>query len=419
MPRDAPHPAEPTPRPLVRRVRIHNFKSIAACDVTLGPLNVLVGRNGSGKSNFLEALQFLATSVGPSLEPTLRKAGGLESILHRGAANTDALGIRAWLELPDGSEADYGFEIARGTQSFFVRRERLQIRRDGKLTANFDIKRRGRPETTHSPDFEMLAVQASVRLTPQPRPDRLYLETATSFAVFAPVLAALDRLDFCDPVPGAMRQLQAAALGERLHPDGENLAAVVGRLERDAPEVLRRVQQYLRTLVPHVTGVRRVTHDVWETLEFTQERSEARTSWTFNALSMSDGTLRALAILVALQGDGDGSPRFIGIEEPETALHPAAVGALLDALREASAHTQVVLTTHSADLLDRLDLDQERLLVAQSTGEAAQIALADPASLDAIQHHLFGAGELLRMDQLDVDRTAAKPPVDLFDEADP
>lgn len=393
----------------MRRVRVKNFKSIAGCDVTLGPVNVLVGRNGSGKSNFLEALDFLIATIGRSLDDALQARGGFASAVHRGAADSDGPGVRVWLNLQDGSEADYGFELGAVDQTVYVRRERLEVRRDGQVTAHFDIVR----------DSEEVNVQISRDPAPLPRPDRLYLEAATSFAEFRPVLAGIESLAFYDPAPNAVRKLQPSALSEDLDPDAGNLAAIVGRLERKNPAVVRRIEQYLQTIVPHIAGVRRVVHDVWETLEFRQDPANGRAPWTFNALSMSDGTLRALAILVALQGAGDRRARCIGIEEPETALHPAAVGALLDALREASAHTQVVVTTHSADLLDRLDLAHEQLLVAHSTGEATNIALADPASRDAIKGHLFGAGELLRMDQLEVDPKAATSPVGLFDEAEP
>jgi predicted ATPase len=399
----------------VRRVRIQNFKGIAACDVPLRPLNVLVGRNGSGKSNFLETLVFLGSSLAHSPDDALQVLGGVESVFHRGADGGRGPGIRLWMLLPDGSEADYGFELGSARHAVFVRRERVLIRRGDQRIAHFDIQR---SSPRRSDIAASLSFRASRESMPPPRSDQLYLDAATSFPEFRPIFDSLLMLGFYDPEPGEMRKLKQITTGQQLSSDAQNIAAVVGNLEETAPEVMRRVEQYLQTIVPHITGVRRVTYDAWETLQFKQARRDAGAPWTFNSLSMSDGTLRALAILVALQGRGDGTPHFAGIEEPETALHPAAIAALLDALREASAHTQVVLTTHSADLLDRLDLDHEHLLVAQSTGETAQIAAADPASRDAIRRHLFGAGELLRMDQLEVDPATPATFVDLFDGAD-
>ena len=97
---------------------------------------------------------------------------------------------------------------------------------------------------------------------------------------------------------------------------------------------------------------------------------------------------------------------LVGIEEPETALHPAAAGALMDSLREAAANTQVLLTSHSPDLLDSFNPDADTLLVVQGNQGATEIAPADPASLESIRRHLYSAGDLLRRDQLQPDREA-------------
>jgi predicted ATPase len=120
---------------------------------------------------------------------------------------------------------------------------------------------------------------------------------------------------------------------------------------------------------------------------------------------MSDGTLRALGALVAVAqvGSDANAVRLVGIEEPETALHPAAAGALMDALREGSSRTQVVVTTHGPDLLERLDVERDALLVVTSNNGNSRITEADPASREAIRNHLYTPGDLLRMDQLQPD----------------
>ena len=76
----------------------------------------------------------------------------------------------------------------------------------------------------------------------------------------------------------------------------------------------------------------------------------------------------------------------------------------MDALREAAAHTQVVVTSHSPDLLDRIDAHVDGFLAVQSKQGTTEIGPVDPASLGAIKDHLYTPGELLRMDQLEPDR---------------
>ena len=85
----------------------------------------------------------------------------------------------------------------------------------------------------------------------------------------------------------------------------------------------------------------------------------------------------------------------------------------MDSLREAATTTQVLLTTHSPDLLDRFDLEHDTLLVVQAEQGMAVIGPADSASRDAIRQHLYSAGELLRMDQLQADRSDVKRQTDL------
>jgi hypothetical protein len=121
---------------------------------------------------------------------------------------------------------------------------------------------------------------------------------------------------------------------------------------------------------------------------------------------MSDGTLRVLGILVALfQGDHDDRKRvlLVGIEEPEIALHPAAAGVLLDGLRDAAEKTQVIVTSHSPDLLDDKNLDVGSILAVESQDGDTMIAPVDNASRTVVRDRLFTVGELLRRDQLQPD----------------
>ena len=107
---------------------------------------------------------------------------------------------------------------------------------------------------------------------------------------------------------------------------------------------------------------------------------------------MSDGTLHALGILVALfQGDDDAQKRvtLVGIEEPETALHPGAVAVLLDSLRDAANRTQVIITTHSPELLDDKHLDVESILAVEAHDGNTVIAPVDEASKSVVQASLY------------------------------
>jgi predicted ATPase len=154
-----------------------------------------------------------------------------------------------------------------------------------------------------------------------------------------------------------------------------------------------------------VHGVERKQVGPMETLEFRQDMAGAKHPWRFLAQNMSDGTLRALGVLVALfQGNPDYAPTLVGIEEPETALHPAASAALREALSRAATETQVLVTSHSPDLLDDRSLSADAFLAVASEGGETRIAPLDEASRSTMREQLFSAGELLRLNQLAPDR---------------
>jgi predicted ATPase len=107
-------------------------------------------------------------------------------------------------------------------------------------------------------------------------------------------------------------------------------------------------------------------------------------------------------VLAALFQPGvpDRQVSLIGIEEPETALHPAAAGVLFDALTEASQRGQVLATTQSDDLFDRDDVDPSVIRAVRSDSGLTQIGPLTPAVLRALDVRQFTAGELMRAGQL-------------------
>lgn len=380
--------------PFLRTVAIRNFKSIGECRVDLAPFTVLVGRNSSGKSNFLDALRFVSDALQTTLDHAIKSRGGIKAVRRRSTGHPRNFGIELQLTLDDSRFAIYGFEIAAETSGgFCVKQERLRITQaDGLVVASYHVESGS-------------VVSCSEAPAPKATKDRLFLVAASGLDPFRRVFDALSAMGFYNLNPEAMKELQNPDAGELLHRDGANIAGVVARLEAEEPEASARLTDYLKTIVPGMVGVERATLGPKETLEFRQDVQGSKYPWRFYAMSVSDGTLRALGILTAvMQLVGRDQPiPLVGIEEPETALHPAAAGSLMEALREASQHTQIIVTSHSGVLLDELDLDENGLLVVTSRQGRTQIAPPDAASTQSIREHLYTAGELQRLDQLDPD----------------
>ncbi len=386
--------------PFVKQLSIKNYKSIGTCSASLGCLTVLVGRNGAGKSNFLDALRFVADSLQTSLDHAIKSRGGIDEVRRRSTGHPRNLAVYLKMELPDQRSAHYGFEIAAKKKGgFSVKKERLDIRSPSgdRIVASYRLEE---GELMHSAPAGM----------PASLDDRLYLVNASGLPEFRDVYDGLLSMGFYNLNPQAMKELQSPDAGKLLRRDGGNIASVIARITAENRGTKDRIQSYLDKIVPDITDLKRVALGPRETLEFRQAVVGAKHPWRFHAASMSDGTLRALGTLVAVTqlAERKDPVRLVGIEEPETALHPAAAGALMDAVREAREHTQVLVTTHSSDLVDEIDTNVDTLLAVQSRKGATEIAPVDSACREAIKSHLYSPGELLRMDQLQPDQEDLK-----------
>ena len=391
----------------ITRVALRNYKSIAACDVELTPLTVLVGPNGSGKSNFLDALRFTAQALRFSPDHALHERGGIDDVRRRSRGHPNHFGIRLDFRLSDAT-GWYAFEIG-------VRpKGRCVVRREECVVQYADP---GEREFFRIGDGRLLST--SIPHPPsKDRCDRLYLLPASGFRAFRPIYDTLAGMGFYNLDPEQIREPQSPDPGDLLKRDGSNIASVLANLESRSPETATRVGLYLSKVVPGTVGVKSKTVGPKLTLEFRQEVRGGPHPARSLANDVSDGTLRVLGVLVALyQGIGmeSGKARLVGFEEPEGALHPAAAGVLTDILREASECVQVVVTSHSADLLDRETIPSESILAVLSEDGQTKIARLDAAGRTALHEGLFTAGEMLRMNQLTPDREQATPVhLDLF-----
>jgi len=385
----------------LRRVQIRGYKSIEFCDVTLEPLTILVGRNASGKSNFLDALGFVADLMRKPVSEAVYNRDGWRSLLYR-TAPTPAIEItiEAAFESNQSTwEAEYSFALeSTSSRQVRVQRERLTLRGE----------RRG-----HECGFTRIGDETKwigwsdpipVTFFPPKLSDTLLLRGIRGSAGldFAFGLQASRTYNFH---PQAMRGHKPIGGSPVLDRDGANLVRVIEGLREIDPKTLSRITRYLQVIVPGVNRFRTQEYGDYETVRFTMNEIPGQPPEEFDASSMSDGTLRILATLVAafqvvLPG---GYPGFVGIEEPETSLHPAVTNALVDALDEATLRTQILLTTHSAELLDNSTIKPKNVRVVQMVDGRTVIGPIDSAGVEIVERHLNSLGGLERENQLEVD----------------
>jgi len=375
--------------PILRSLILKRFRSIPAETVTFDNPTFLVGRNGSGKSNFRDALDFLAETMTSSLQAVFDRRGGIAVVRIRtsGRNYPPNLGLGVMLGRLNGEirEARYAFEVrATKNYGFEILREQCVVQLESGTRTWFDR----RPRTFRS------NVEG---LKPSLEPASLGLPIVGGETSFAPVLRALAGIRSYSIEPAKLRALQDVDSGIGLKPDGSNAASVLQEIGRQSPEDLQRIAELLTTIVPNTSKVEPKKHGKKLTLEFTQEWGEKK-RLKFESFSMSDGALRALGLLAAVYQRP--APTVLVIEEPEATIHPGALGAILDLLRHASRHMQVIVTTHSPEVLEADWLQEEHLRIVTWEEGATRILPLATGTREALREHLMSAGELPRSNAL-------------------
>jgi predicted ATPase len=413
---------------LVREIRLRNFRGFRDARLPLDDVTFLVGRNGCGKSTLLDALDFVRDALTVSLGIALERRGGIHGVRHRLADAGEAVEVAVVLELavkaaeasssvaiPEDHLVAAGYHARRVVYGFSLdasgalRRE--VCRWEGDLLPGFEW-REGRltpfggptPAQPQAPDDALLLPLLSG--VGKPGAGRKISTTGprerSGWGVSHSALASLRS---CHPNADAIREGSEIALGASLEPDARNLANVLWQIRERAKESEPpRFAEMLDVIVPGLREVRTINHGTRRTLEFVcaWEGREV----LFPASAMSHGTLRALAMLVALHQPSE--PAVVSIDEVENSLHLGALQVIFDeviaATRERVAATddlpkQVVVTTHSAEVLSLPAAEGRRVRVVERRGASSEVFTLASTVLAELQAPET-VGRLLRIDAL-------------------
>ena len=353
----------------------------------LQPLNVLIGPNGSGKTNFIEALELLhATST--NFAAAVRDGGGAAEWLWKGENPTKAATVDIETDgaaTPTGRPLRYRLEFKEANHRVEVLDEVIEeVKPDvGYNEPYFYYRfRQGRPvinvkETTedgpgrrverHLKRDDLLPDQSVLVQRKEPE---LYPEVTWIGRMFGQIQTFRD-WTFGRYVP--LRQPQPADLPEdRLLSDSRNLALLLNQVEHRDPQ---RFNDLLSRFLPRFE--RMSTRISGGTVQFYLH--ESGLSSPIPPTRLSDGTIRFVAILAILLASSP--PPLVCIEEPELGMHPDAVVLLAELLVEASSRMQLVVTTHSDALLSGLGDKVESVLVCENNGYGTMIGRLDAERL--------------------------------------
>lgn len=374
--------------PVIRSLKIQGFRSIASERIELDNPTFLVGRNGAGKSNLVDAFALLSDAITRSLPTSISSRGGIATVFHKAPGAGYPLDFGLEVEL-----GSIGEQIQRGTYGFLTRatsERHFQVVREKFWSDAASFDRQGGlslpgPFLDHLPQ-------------PHTEPDSLLLPILSGVENYAPVIRALSAIRAYDINPGRLREPAAPDKGLTLLSDGSNAASVLQEIRSSSPDDFQDISEFLSLALPYSIEVRSILHSP-SRLALEMIQTSGRGQITLEAVSASEGMLRLLGLLLSIFQPL--TPSVLLIEEPEATVHPDALGIVVDLLQLATQRSQVIVTTHSPELLDAKWIEDRHLRIVHWEDGATWVSPIAIGARKALQDHLMGAGELLRSRALD------------------
>jgi predicted ATPase len=355
----------------ITRITIKNYRSITDLTVEMPDLMVLVGENGSGKSNFVDALRFLSDAVRNGIAIAISKRGGITSILSKNRKNMQ-IGIEIELSI-DNDNYVYGFvldgktpDAYRTTKEYFQKNGQ-DILNEGDLGWN-NLPQNNTPTLTLT--LPLLIDNAQIR----------------------PIYQFLQEFSFFTITPDNIRDPQMPANAMSLDENGNNFASILNEIYRHHKNYRTSINEYLDVILDiKEFQIRQIGNRYVVNLH--------HSSQIFELSQESDGTIRILAMLTALHQPH--TPSLLMIEEPELFIHPRALAYICSAIDLGSLRQQIIITTHSLDLIQMFDERNPNVLrIVEKTDDGTQIGILDPYQRDIINEQIFKTSDLIRVEGL-------------------
>jgi predicted ATPase len=347
---------------------VRGFKSIAECDIELSSLNILIGANGAGKSNFISffdmirqvVLDKIAERGEGSLGNFARyvgKHGGANSILYFGGKDTEEV----YTELHFTSNYSYS------------------VRFVPDIHDKFSLEQ----ETFAGPSLDITQIQNNLNL---------YLRGCQIYH--------FHDIDF----NARIKKLQKIDDNKQLHYDGSNLAAFLLRLRKKFPDSYKQIIETIKLVAPFFIDFHLEPHpdDPNSIILMWKHQYAENEDYTFYAANFSDGTLRFVCLATLLLQPTELQPEIILIDEPELGFHPLAIHILAELITAASMKKQIIVSTQSVQLLNQfepenlivVDREKNQSKFRRLTSEECNAWLEDYTLGELWEKNVFGGGPL-------------------------
>lgn len=366
----------------LRFITVSRYRSLLKLNFEVRQLNLLIGANASGKSNILDALRFLSEGLRDrDFLAAVSSRGGIIQLAWKGEEARE-------LELVTGFESDgqtlrWQVRIIRRGQRDFFLEEALYRDEANEPPRQLLYAREGKGSWYSEGGRK-------VQLVTTPTGCALAAAAADESFPGQPVANFVKEWGFFDPSPGYLRLATfAAEEGSRLDTQGRNLAGRLNEIYEKKDGVFDHIVDAVRSLLGVPDNIEpRVSDD--GSVYFVQH--EQGMKFPVHQKGASAGTLRMLALMTALIGEADSS--LIGIEEPENYVHPNALSAFAEFVRQATERVQIILTTHSPLFLNYLDTPEAVCVVKRGPGGTQLDQETNPQAVrKALEESGFGLGD--------------------------
>lgn len=346
---------------MLENIQIEGYKSFRELELSLAPVNVLIGANGSGKSNFISLFRMLNRMTKRELQLYIAQSGGADHILHYGRKVTEELIVGVRFLSTDKRDRSYVCRLQAAEDHLVITYEAASL---------VDSSREPKGSTGV---FDEGAYRESLL------PQRAKQRGGVSAYVYN-ALNSWQVYHFHDTSESArVKQLGDLCQNERLLPDAGNLAAYLYLLREKHPEHYRNIVETICLASPFFGDFVLRPHP-FNTEKIRLEWRERGSDLIFGPNALSDGTLRFICLATLFLQPEQFLPATIILDEPELGLHPYAIKLLAEMVSRTAQHTQVILATQSVPLVNQFS--PEDILVVDRVEGVSTIRRLESAQIE-------------------------------------
>lgn len=316
---------------MITRVEIEGYKSIKSLDLNLGDINILLGGNGVGKSNFISIFSVLLNIYNHNFQNFIIKKGGANSLLHYGIKHTNSIKLVIYFNSDGDHKNKFIVDIEAAQNTLYLKSIKTAFWSHGSW------KEKEYEQNTFESKFQENNSGQAFWVN-----DRLK------------ELAVYHFHDTSDT--SAMKGLSNISDNFSLRTDASNLPSFLFYLSKTHPKHFKRIELTIKEIAPFFERFDLKPNQLNnQTIQLEWKEKNFPDAY-FNAFHLSDGTLRFIGLTTLLLQPSP--PKTIIIDEPELGLHPVAINKLTSLIRKISKKTQVIISTQSVNLIDNFEPNQ-------------------------------------------------------------